>query len=556
MVATSSVGMPKRARAVPKLAVLTGADPFESMESRRRRLAPPSTPPAAQHAQARVGTRTAPSTSTLPSPMPTTGRPPTRTDAPVLHTTRRGSRAKAAAAVRSADPEALVQALIDDRYAASGSASVASLVRGWERFHHLAHQHLHDPPAVYPVTADSLIRVGSLFKKGGYRSFANYLSAAKTCHVEGPLPAEWTQLLEHTGRWVSRSVSRGIGPARQSCPFHFRRLCKLGRQAAPLVVGGPMQPMHLALLSTLFLLREVESGTALASSWSFDHTDKELTWNLPGSKTDPMALGTTRTWGCLCDLPEFACPYHLAIEHFDWLQRHPLYRPGPTFPLFPTECGNHAPKAKVVETFEQLGTLLGQPLISPEGLRLFGGHSARVTGAQTFAVEGLEVNKIRILARHSGDTILRYVSDAPLRTLRADLGLTASAASSVTRSMGPGAKAAGITQLRTRIAALEAKLSSLETTVQSQSQDMVGLAAGYLLQTPRTYIQNLTSAAVHIVAGEGRTACGWKFAKSRTETRTLGTLSGVPGIMLCEACLPSERAVACALGPAALSDDE
>jgi len=57
-----------------------------------------------------------------------------------------------------------------------------------------------------------------------------------------------------------------------------------------------MQPMHLALLSTLFLLREVESGTANVSAWSFDHCDKELSWNLPGSKTDPLALGTTRTW--------------------------------------------------------------------------------------------------------------------------------------------------------------------------------------------------------------------------------------------------------------------
>jgi len=35
------------------------------------------------------------------------------------------------------------------------------------------------PPSTYPVTADSIIRVGSLFKKGGYRSFAYYLSAAK-----------------------------------------------------------------------------------------------------------------------------------------------------------------------------------------------------------------------------------------------------------------------------------------------------------------------------------------------------------------------------------------
>ena len=537
------------------MAVLTGADPFESMESRRRRLAPPSIPPAAQHAPACVMTPAAPYSSTTASPGHPAG-PPARSDAPVMHPTRRGSKAKAAAAIRSSDPEALVQELVEDRYAASGVASVASLVRGWERFHLLAHRHLDDPPPVYPITADSLIRVGSIFKKGGYRSFANYLSAAKTRHVEGPPPEEWTQLLDHTGRWVSKSVSRGIGPARQSCSFHFPRLCKLGRQAAPLVVGGPMQPMHLALLSSLFLLREVESGTAVASSWSFDHADLELTWNLPGSKTDPMALGTSRTWGCLCDLPEFACPYHLAVEHFGWLQRHPLYRTGAMFPLFPTECGNHAPKAKVVETFELLGTLLGQPLTSPDGLRLFGGHTARVTGAQTFAAAGLEVNKIRILARHSGDTILRYVSDVPLRTLRADLGIGASSSSSFSQMMGPGAKAAGVTQLRTRIAALEAKVDSLETSVQSQSQDLVGLAAGYIQQTPRVFIQNLSSAAVHIVAGEGRTACGWKFAKSRTDTRTLASLSGVPGIMLCEACLPSERAVACALGPAVLSDDE
>ena len=86
-----------------------------------------------------------------------------------MHPTRRGSKAKAAAAIRNSDPEVLVRELIDDRYAASGAASVASLVRGWENFHRLAHRHLDDPPAVYPITADSLIRVASIFKKGGYR---------------------------------------------------------------------------------------------------------------------------------------------------------------------------------------------------------------------------------------------------------------------------------------------------------------------------------------------------------------------------------------------------
>ena len=99
----SSVSMPKRAKAVPAMAVLAGADPFESMESRRRRLAPPSAPPAAQHAKACVVTHTASSSPAASRPVHTVVRPPSRMDAPVMHPTRRGSKAKAAAAIRSTD---------------------------------------------------------------------------------------------------------------------------------------------------------------------------------------------------------------------------------------------------------------------------------------------------------------------------------------------------------------------------------------------------------------------------------------------------------------------
>ena len=99
-------------------------------------------------------------------------------------------------------------------------------------------------------------------------------------------------------------------------------------------------------------------------------------------------------------------------------------------------------------------------------------------------------------------------------------------------------------------------MAQMTVTVQSQSQDMVGIAAGFIHKAPRAYIQNLSSAAVHLVSSEGHTACGWKFSRSRTSTRPLATLSGVPGIMLCDACLPSERTIACALGPAPLSDED
>ena len=82
------------------------------------------------------------------------------------------------------------------------------------------------------------------------------------------------------------------------------------------------------------------------------------------------------------------------------------------------------------------------------------------------------------------------------------------------------------------------------------------MAASFLHKAPRAFIQNMSSAAVHLIASDGHTACGWKFSRSRTSTRAMATLSGVPGIMLCETCLPSERTLACALGPAALSDEE
>ena len=61
--------------------------------------------------------------------------------------------------------------------------------------------------------------------------------------------------------------------------------------------------------------------------------------------------------------------------------------------------------AAVVLTLERIGPLCDQPLISDTGFRLFGGHTPRVAGAQLFAAMGIEINKIRLLARHSGDAI-------------------------------------------------------------------------------------------------------------------------------------------------------
>ena len=121
---------------------------------------------------------------------------------------------------------------------------------------------------------------------------------------------------------------------------------------------------------------------------------------------------------------EFLLPHHLAAEHWAWLAASVHFTLAADTPFFPTMDGKHANKVQVVDTFEALGATMGQPLHDHVGARRFGGHTPRATGSRVLAAGGMEVNKARIMARHSGDTILRYVADAPLKSLRADLGLS------------------------------------------------------------------------------------------------------------------------------------
>jgi hypothetical protein len=160
----------------------------------------------------------------------------------------------------------------------------------------------------------------------------------------------------------------------------------------------------------------------------------------------------------------------------------------------------------------RLGAMLGQPLVSETGIRTFGGHSARVTGAQALAAVGVEINKIRILARHSGEAILRYVADSPLKSLRADL-FTLTARSAGSSSCPAGSPAAVLTRLRK----LEAATSTLRSDLETQAQDVVALATGYARTDDRVFIQNTITATVHLALSldGGHATCGWRFSTAR-----------------------------------------
>ena len=140
----------------------------------------------------------------------------------MIRNVQRGSASDAALALQQLGSEAIVEELLLDRVARTGVAPAASMLNTWHKLHDLAFQHATEPVPMTPVTIRPLVLTGALFKKGGYRSYSNYLSPIKAVHVEAGY--EWTQLLVHTGAWGTRNVVRGMGPARQSCSFAFHKL--------------------------------------------------------------------------------------------------------------------------------------------------------------------------------------------------------------------------------------------------------------------------------------------------------------------------------------------
>ena len=177
--------------------------------------------------------------------------------------------------------------------------------------------------------------------------------------------------------------------------------------------------------------------------------------------------------------------------------------------LFPTSGGLVASKAALIRTFELLGEQCGQPIFTEHGLRRFGGHTPRVGGSRFYVALGLETNKIRIMARRPGDTTLRYIQEAPLKSIRSDLGIalqgrSIQAASSSSTST-PATKA--------KLAALEAKIEELKRTLQVPPQELTTLNEAAKNDTATSYIQNTATATVHMTCPTafGRARCGWKF---------------------------------------------
>ena len=116
--------------------------------------------------------------------------------------------------------------------------------------------------------------------------------------------------------------------------------------------------------------------------------------------------------------------------------------------------------------------------------------------------------------------------------------------------------------VRARVQKLEESLARLEGVVQAQAQDVVAMATGFARTDNRVYVQNTVTAAIHMAKSgdNGRTVWGWPYARARKRGpglsyRTVEPPVDMPCMMMCEKCLPTERAIAVGRYDADMSAD-
>ena len=131
------------------------------------------------------------------------------------------------------------------------------------------------------------------------------------------------------------------------------------------------------------------------------------------------------------------------------------------------------------------------------------------------------------------------------------------------KPFGPKTAVSNNTALRARIRRLEDNLTNLRDELQTQARDVVALATGFARTDARIFLQNLVTATVHVAktADDGHTICGWAYSVARCgggkrAHRALNDLKNIPGTMMCDKCLTTERAIALAVHAAELSGDE
>jgi len=137
---------------------------------------------------------------------------------------------------------------------------------------------------------------------------------------------------EWTSRLVRKQTRAGRGPSHQAAELPLEQAYAILRsehsRAKEITLGNgkdrdgpPLGFINIVVIGCLFIMRENDILLMLARSVRLDNVRKLVHISLPASKTDPAALTTIWSWGCVCnndrDLP---CPYHAMVDQLELLK--------------------------------------------------------------------------------------------------------------------------------------------------------------------------------------------------------------------------------------------
>ena len=491
---------------------------------------------------------------TGPGPSSGGGR---RGDGPDVRRYHRGQADVALAIARDPSARARATAEFENQiYAKTSTAPREARKRRWEE---IAGATGSDP---YDFTPALVTETMAVLWAADYRTTVAIAETAKAEFLA--MDGQWTGALDRAFRNAKRAAQRGLGPSRHTAPFPWERLEELEDTTAPRGRGGPLWPRRVDTVACWWLLREIEAGNATVNDVRIEDGCKAV-FTLPASKSDPAALGVTRTHRCACGrrsgdpgvMNHAVCPACQLIEQVAEVRKR--FGPDPALPLFPTEAGTFVTKGAMIESIKAAARELGLPLVGHAGAELWGGHAWRRGGAQGLARAGVEVWRIQALARHSSAAILAYVEGAHVSAMT---GIAAEAA--LGRSLAA---------VREELAMLTARVAEGRTMVEEvlESADarasLVPLAIADVLQeplpapppavcaqeaaVPRTaasYVVSLRRGGkVHTVdPAAGRASlCGWNF-RLTTEFEVSACPRGPPraaGAPKCAKCARREAGV-------------
>ena len=230
--------------------------------------------------------------------------------------------------------------------------------------------------------------------------------------------------------------------------------------------------------------------------------------------------------------------------------------------MFLTETGDMMTGDDVVKLIEYIATQLGKVLVLKGGVRRYGKHSWRATGAVYFAALGLNMHKIGMLARWASPILLHYARVAPLKTLTDDFKKLYADKPMITRTQArsiedklkvlmdkpPTNKAntkdeskydKKLNDLANKFGAIH---DELQAKLDAEIKNVLAICG------PRKYVKNKDTKVMHKVLStieesgrDARAFCSFKYARAKTSMHADCDIAALPKSEMCGTCCPEAK---------------